>query len=206
MAGTYITSYGTGHGGMGNSSLGTYYINIPQSMISTAQTSYVQRPIRINSAFVRINNSFASSIDYPVTVLNSENYEQIGLKSLSGPWPRALYYQPSEPLGVINYFPNPASGEMHLFCDTILNRFQSLNETLRLPQGYSMALRFNLALLLCPEYQKQAPDTVIKAASDGIAYIKRSNMQPPPVASFPSALLANQKNDAAWIMSGGFNT
>jgi hypothetical protein len=206
IAGTTITSYGTGHGGNGSAALGTYYLNIPQSMISQAQTSYMMRPLRINSGFVRINSSIASSIDYPVSVMSSEEYEMIGLKTMNGPWPRALYYQPSEPNGVITYWPLPSQGEMHLYCDTVLSRFNALNETIVMPQGYTLAMRFNLAMLLCPEYQKKASPEVMQAASSGIAYIKRTNMQPPPIARFPAALLSNQKNDAAWIMSGGFNT
>ena len=59
--------------------------------------AYYQRPLSINSAFVRINTNsngmpiLNGGLDYPVAILNVEDYEMIGLKTLSGPWPKALY-------------------------------------------------------------------------------------------------------------------
>ncbi len=197
-AGTQIIRFITGAGGAG-----TYEVSISQSVSSTTLTSYYQRPLRINSAFVRV-----SQLDYPVKPLNIEQYELIGLKNLNGPWPRALYYQPSAPVGNITYWPVPGSGEMHLFAETVLAGFSSLSETVNLPQGYNMYLRWNLAELLLPEYGKNDPAIIAmitKHAADSRAWVKRTNMQPPAAASFDDALVSmHRANDAAWIYSGGF--
>ena len=86
----------------------------------------------INSAFVRVNTNsngqpiLNGGLDYPITILNLENYELIGLKTLNGPWPRALYYQPGETLGTVTVWPNPSQGEMHIFADTLFQRFTSI--------------------------------------------------------------------------------
>lgn len=197
--GTQITQFLTGAGG-----LGTYEVNISQTVASGPLTTYYQRPLRINSAFVRV-----ATLDYPVYPLNIENYEQIGLKTLSGPWPRALYYQPSNPLGNITFWPVPASGEMHMFAETVLGQFNSLQDTVSLPQGYHMAIRWNLAEMLLPEYGRTTDPTlvqmIVKNARDSRAWLKRTNMQPPAAASFDMALLDfRHGNDPAWILSGGF--
>lgn len=207
-AGTAITSYNTGRGGNGTSALGTYQLNLSQTVASTTVTSYAVRPLRINSAFVRVVTSITGTLDYPVAILSSEEYELIGIKTLSGPWPRAVYYQPSMPLGVLNYWPNPSACEMHLMCDTVLNQFASLTDTITLPQGYLMALRWNLADYLIPSFGKNDEAIISRVerfAAQGRAYIKRTNMAPQQAARFDSILIANKVKDAGFILDGGFH-
>lgn len=207
-AGTVITSLNTGRGGNGTSALGTYNINQSQTVTGAAITTYAPRPLRINSAFVRVVTSITGTLDYPVSPLTSEEYELIGIKTLPGPWPRAFYYQPSLPMGVINYWPNPSSGEMHLFCDMLLLRFNTLADIITLPPGYIMAMRWNLAELLLPSYGKDNQliiAMVSKFAEQGRAYIKRTNMQPQQAMRFDPVLVANRRKDAGWILHGGFN-
>lgn len=198
-AGTQITEFLTGAGG-----IGTYEVNISQTVVSGPLTTYYQRPLRINSAFVRV-----ATLDYPVYPLNLENYEQIGLKTLSGPWPRALYYQPSNPLANLTVWPVPASGEMHMFAETVLGQFNSLQDSVNLPQGYNMALRWCLAELLLPEYGRTTDQNLVQLilqnAKNAKAWIKRTNQSPPAAASFDMALLDfRHGNDPSWILSGGF--
>lgn len=201
-AGTKINGFGTGAGGAANE-LGTYSVNIPQTVASTPITASYERPLRINSGFVRV-----ATLDYPVSPISVEQYETIGLKILNGPWPRAVYYQPTEILGNLFYWPVPASGEMHLFADTVLANFTTISDTILLPQGYNLAMRFNLALLLAPEYGK-ADATQMGMIKDqaviGKALIKRNNMNPQQPVQFDAALFGRQgRADAGWILTGGF--
>ena len=185
-SGTTIVAFGSGSGGNINEA-GTYTLNISQTVSSTTINSYYQRPLSINSAFVRINTNsngmpiLNGGLDYPVAILNVEDYEMIGLKTLSGPWPKALYYQPSEVLGNIFVWPNPSQGEMHLFADTIFSSYTTINDTISLPQGYTMALRWCLAERLMPMYGKasQTQIAMINAyAAQAKATVKRTNMKP----------------------------
>ncbi len=208
-AGTAITSYGTGRGGNSTAALGTYFLNLPNTFASATLQSFAPRPLRINSAIVRVTTSVAGSLDYPVAVINLEDYEMIGIKTLSGPWPRALYYQPTEPMGILNYWPNPNQvTEMHLFCDSVLNQFSTITDTITLPQGYNLAMRFGLAELLMPEFGKsdQIQVAMIKEQAEaGRAWIKRTNMQPLQTVKFDDVLIARRGKDAGWILHGGFN-
>lgn len=202
-AGTKITSFNTGAGGVAGA-VGTYTLNTSQTVGSTAITASYERPLRVNTAYVRV-----STLDYPVAVIAPEDYESIGLKTLGGPWPRALYYQPSELLGNITVWPVPSSGEMHMFCDTILGSFTTINDTIKLPQGYNLALRYSLAELLAPEYGKASTDginLIMAHAAKGRAAIKMANMKPQQTMRLDPMLLANGTNqrDAGWIFSGGF--
>jgi len=211
-AGTKITGFVTGAGGNVNEG-GTYTVNKSQTVASTTITGYYERPLTIESAFVRVNtNSNGSPIangglDYPVAIFALETYEMIGLKSLNGPWPKGLYYQPSEQLGTIYLWPNPAQGEMHCFSYTQFQRYPNLYVEIDLPPGYLNAVRWNLAERLMPMFGKTNQLLMAKIeafAAQAKATVKRTNMRPPQMARYPDALLVGKAKDAGWIMDGGF--
>ena len=210
--GTTITQMLTGAGGNVNE-VGTYLLNIAQNVSSTTINLFYQRPLSIDSAFVRINTNsngvpiVNGGLDYPVAILNVEDYQMIGLKTLNGPWPKALYYQPTETLGNIFVWPNPAQGEMHIFANTNFGRFTTMYDNVNLPQGYSMALRWCLAERLMPMYGKASQTQIAMVtayAAQGKATVKRTNMKPVQSARFNDALLSSRQKDAGWILTGGF--
>jgi len=200
-AGTQIIKFLTGAGG-----LGTYQVNISQTAASTALATFYQRPLRINSAFVRV-----SQLDYPVVPINVEQYEQIGLKTLQASWPRVLYYQPTSPVGNILVWPVPSSGEMHVFAESILGQFYSLSDTVTLPQGYSLAIIHCLAKEILNTYGKNDPQIVASVkenAATAMGWVKRTNSNPPIQQNLPSALVPYGNGfgvtRASWIYDGGF--
>lgn len=210
--GTQIVSFLTGAGGTVNAP-GTYKVNISQTIASTAITGYYQKPLGINSAFVRINTNsngqpvLNGGLDYPISILGLDEYEMIGLKTLNGPWPKALYYNPGDVLGNLFVWPNPSQGEMHLFVDTIFTRFTDLYNEILIPQGYINTLRWCLAERLMPMYGKasQTQIAMINAfASQAKATIKRTNMRPQQVARYDEVITTSRSKDAGWILSGGF--
>ena len=211
-AGTRIVAFESGAGGNVNEA-GTYLLNKYMTAASTTISAYYERPLTIESAFVRVATMQGGSsvaggyLDYPVAILSLEEYEGIGIKQLNGPWAKAVYYQPSEILGTVYCYPNPAQGELHLFTQTIFRNFASLNDEIQFPQGYNMALRWCLAERMMPMYGKTNTTQIamINAyAAQGKATLKRINMQPPKVARYPDSLMMGKAKDAGFIMDGGF--
>jgi len=211
-ANTQIISFLTGAGGVINAP-GTYKLNKSMTAASTTITGYYQKPLTINSAFVRVNTTqngqpiANGGLDYPVAVIGLDQYELIGLKTLNGPWPKALYYNPGDVIGNLFVWPNPAQGEMHVFTQTIFTRFEDAYEDLAIPQGYSMALRWCLAERLLPMFGKTNATQIamINAyAGQSKATVKRTNMQPAPVARYDEVITSSKAQDAGWILSGGF--
>ena len=213
-AGTKIVEFLTGAGGNVNE-IGTYKLNITYAtpVASTAIVGYYQKPLFIDQAYVRVNTQsngqpvLNGGLDYQVSILALENYNQIGLKTLNGPWPKALYYNPNAVSGNVFVWPNPAQGEMHIFSSTIFSNYTSLYDDISLPQGYAMALRWNLAERLMPMYGKvsQIQIGMIQTyAQESKSTIKRNNMKPIASASYPSSMLVSRARDAGWILSGGF--
>jgi len=208
-SGTAITSLGSAVGGALPGAIGTYNVNLAPAAPVTAEpmTSYAPRPLRVNSAIVRVVNSITGTLDYPVAVLAYEEYQLIGIKTLPTPWPRAMYYEPTMPLGVLRYWGNPSQGEMHMYCDTVLNNFATINDTVILPQGYIAALSWSLAELLMPEYgeiNEAQIALVTRNAAKGRAYVKRSTMQPQMPSRFDDAMQVRTRKDASFILHGGF--
>ena len=218
LSGTGITSgtkiIGSITGGGGNViQAGTYRVNINQTVATTSITANYQKPLGIDSAFVRINTTSngqpiqGGGLDYPISVLALQDYQMIGLKTLNGPWPKAIYYNPNEDSGNLFVWPNPAQGEMHLFANTLFTRYGSLNESITLPQGYSMCLRWCLAERLMPMYGKASQTQIAmisQYAAQAKSTLKRTNMSPLQVARYPDALLVSKAKDAGWILTGGF--
>ena len=211
-AGTKITQFLTGAGGNINET-GTYQVNINQTVASTTITAYYQKPLNIDSAFVRVNTTSngqpitGGGLDYPMSILALQDYEMIGLKTLSGPWPKALYFNPNSDSGNLFIWPSPSQGELHLFANTLFSRYDSMYEDLQLPQGYAMALRWCLAERLMPMYGKASQTQIAMIqtfAGQAKATLKRTNMSPLQTARYPDALLTGRAKDAGWILTGGF--
>lgn len=212
-AGTTIVGFTTGAGGNVNMA-GTYTVSKSQTVASNTITTYYERPLTIESGFVRVQTTsngvpiYGGGLDYPLSIFSLEEYESIGLKQLNGPWPKAIYYQPSELLGTIYVYPNPSQGELHLFTSTIFRQFSTLNDTIQLPQGFNMALRWCLAERLMPMFGKVNATqlAMINAyAAQAKATIKRTNMRPPQVSRYPDVLMMGRAKDAGFIMDGGFS-
>lgn len=212
--GTRIVGFISGAGGNVNE-VGTYKLNITYSSPVASQEiqAFYQRPLTIDSAYVRVNTSQSGQpilnggIDYPVAVINLENYNSIGLKTLNGPWPKALYYNPGAESGNVFLWPNPSQGEMHIFTQTLFSSYTGLYDETVLPQGYTLALRWCLAERLMPMYGKTSPVLVAQIgqlAAQAKATLKRTNMTPMQVSRYQDALLMSKAKDAGWILTGGF--
>ena len=214
LPGTKIVEFLTGAGGQVNE-IGTYKLNITYTTPVTSEnvTAYYQKPLFIDQAYVRVNTQSNGEpvqnggLDYQVAILALENYNQIGLKTLNGPWPKALYYNPNAISGNVFVWPNPAQGEMHMFSSTIFSNYETLYDDIVLPQGYSMALRWNLAERLMPMYGKASQVQIAmiqQYAAQSKSTIKRNNMMPIAAAGYPDSMLVGRAKDAGWILSGGF--
>jgi len=212
--GTKIVSTLTGAGGNVNE-VGTYLLNITYTSPVASQViqAYYSKPLNINSAYVRINTSGSGSpilnggIDYPIAILALENYNSIGLKTLSGPWPKGLYFNANEDSGNVFLWPNPSQGEVHMFAETLFRVYESLYDDATLPQGYTLALRWCLAERLMPMYGKVNPvllGQISNFAAQAKATLKSTNMAPMRVSRYQDALLMSRAKDAGWILTGGF--
>lgn len=165
----------------------------------------IPRPLRVTKSFTRITTAGTSGLDYPIDVLDQQQYTDIGYKGISAPWPIALWYNATFPLGNLYFYQNPSgAGSLHLFTDQILARLETLTQTVVLPQGYVRMIKWNLARELAAEYGKPWTALMEQNASDSYRMVKSLNTVPTPISNYDAILLSGNRRDASWILNGGF--
>lgn len=144
------------------------------------------RPVRIASAY-----SVFSGVSYPLLTVGQEQYDALALKTLQEPIPQQLLYVNDNPLGRITLYPVPSDAiPVVLSIDRVLDSDITLATSLVYPPGYAKALRFALAVELCPEFGQEVGATVLQIATDAKADIKRANIKL-ETATYDAALLDN---------------
>jgi hypothetical protein len=165
----------------------------------------IPRPIRVRNSFTRVTTSAAAGLDYFIDVISFDRYNEIGLKTVPGPWPYVMAYQPTFPLGTLWVYPNPSiEGQVFLYTDLILSDFTTLQQTFSLPQGYARAFKKLLALELCPVFGKTPSPLLVLQAKEAKALLKNVNLSPVTTLRYDSDLIYSRHTDASWIVQGGF--
>lgn len=130
------------------------------------------RPIFPTSAYYTL-----SSVDYPVDIINMEQYDSIPYKVVTGGIPYCIAFNTSVPNSTMYIYPAPTSGTLNLVSQKPLTSAALLTTVLAFPTGYERALRLCLGMELMPSYgvqNKQIMAMADKAKKD----IKRINYIP----------------------------
>jgi hypothetical protein len=161
--------------------------------IGTGGVVNIQRPVRIESCYARLNAGSASAIDYPVTLLTSrEDYARVALKTLVS-FPEFAYYDPANPLGNLFFYPIPDSTfQIHILTMEVLPQFAAPGLTITLPPQYISAIRYNLGPYLAPSYQLEPLPSLVRRAANAKRIIKRMNNQIEEMR-MPRGLISRQK-------------
>lgn len=204
-AGTTIVSFNAGASTVTMSQVGTSNPGPQQISYTICGDFKTARPLRITNAFTRITTQ-GSGLDYPIEILDQARYISIGFKAIQAPWPIALWYNPTMPLGTLYFYQSPSSaGSLHLFGDFVLSQFTDLTTDISLPQGYVRALKRALARDLAPEYGSLWTPQQERLYKESYEMIKSLNVVPTPVSNYDSALLIQSKStDAGFYLNGGF--
>ena len=160
----------------------------------------IPRPLRITHGFTRYN-----TLDFPLDVYATESqYVSLLYKAQPGPWPTLAWYNNTFPYGILNVYQSPGNNsEFHLHCDTILNQL-TLNQPISVPQGYSRALKWNLAKEICAEYGFPMSAEIKLNAQESLAMIKALNARPAEVSRYDRALIHGNHGDGGWVTHGGY--
>lgn len=139
--------------------------------IGPGQTFNTVRPIQIIDMYVR-----SGTIDYPMSPISDDMYANIQFKPALG-IPEFYNYSNGYPSASIKLYPVPSSNyQLYILSEKELTSFASLDTVVSLPPGWEMALVYNLAILLAPEYgQPVSQDTASIAASSLRAIQKAVN-------------------------------
>lgn len=168
----------------------TLVANTGSYTIGSGGVINVTRPLDITQAFIRDSQSQ----DFGLSIYNRERWNKIGDKTITSQIPQVLFYDSAFTLGTIYLFPIPTVAYT-LFYDATTNQvtFSTLTQSLSMPVGYERAFVQNLALeLMASGYPCLLNPVQLaalqKAASDGMANIKRTNIKE-VLASYDEALV-----------------
>lgn len=143
--------------------------------IGPGATINTTRPTKlVDPCWVRTSDS----VDYPLKIINLDNYGLLADKSSGATIPIAIYYDAgfsATSTGTLTLYPPPSVGNT-LFIHS-LKQFGSVStqsQNLSLPPGYRLFLESNFAIHLAAGYTNVSAE-VGKIARDSKAYIKAQN-------------------------------
>ncbi len=143
------------------------------TMGPTPSTLVTTRPVQIES--IKAKNS---NVEYDIPIITFDRWANIGDKTQTGTVLSYVYPNYGETSVTLNFWPIPSSDiNIDVYSRKALTTFTA-NTTVDLPPGYSRAIRYNLAIELCPEYGRPVTGEIVSIAKESKAFIKRLNSKP----------------------------
>lgn len=138
-----------------------------------------------------------------VDPLTDDAWTSLAVPGMLGAIPRLYWWQTTYPLGKLWLWPIPTGTTLVGGVDvqSAISEFAALTTTVALPPGYRRMLRSNLALDLAADYGVQPSPSLIKAAQDSLAVVKRSNVKMMDVSFSADQLIGN--SGGSWSIYDG---
>ena len=158
------------------------------SIGSTNSYPLPQRPVKIEAASASI-----SGVDSALEIVDAPGWEAIPVpeKQMQSIFIRKLYCDYLYPNSTIYIWPTPRlAGSLEMWIYAVMTQFVNLTDAIDLPQGYEAGLRFNLAVLLAPEYGRPIDQTVLANAQNfktSLVQLNASNQMRSQAAAQPAA-------------------
>jgi hypothetical protein len=118
-----------------------------------------ERPVRIEAASVA-----SGGIDSQLEIVDSAGWESTPEKQAQSVYVRRLFCDYGYPAASVYIAPIPRlGGQLEMWIYVPITQFAALATVVDLPPGYEMALRYNFAIALLPEYPRSAADPSLPA-------------------------------------------
>ena len=130
------------------------------------------RPVDVIDVYVQDTGS----TNYPVTLIQFDQWNSITQRDVSSDYPSFVWYNPVNPLGEINIYPEPTSNyTMFLSVRTGFPAYTATSDTVILPTGYKELLVYQLAVELCSFFGEQIPRYVEQEYNRILCRVKQIN-------------------------------
>jgi hypothetical protein len=141
-----------------------------------------QRPVDILSIGLFLNDDPAVQI-----LLNKRDQQWWAsqtIQKLTSTLPTDFYYSPDWPLGNIYFWPVPTSvHDVLVQSRLVLGEYTSYAQNFTMPPAYWDAIVYQLAVSLCPMYEREPSATLLDMEKRAIKAIQVNNMQSPRLSS-----------------------
>jgi hypothetical protein len=150
----------------------------------------IARPVEIDFLVYQLNG-----VNFPLQKINNQDYASIPWQQ--GGFPQYFYYEAGFPLGTINIFGVPTTGNFLVSTWTPLATFPTLTTNLAFPPGYNVMFKYNLADYLAGRNGMQLTPSDKGIAVKSMAQIKSRNL-PTYVMKTEIAYLQNNFGTRGW--------
>ena len=135
------------------------------------------RPSEIDAANIIQNASTQNPVTLPMSILSPNEWAEIRSKNSTSNYPRFLYCNGDWPLATMFLWPSPnvSDCKLEVLFNSPLNQALTLDTVEALPPAYRQAIRFNLAVILAPEYGREASQAVQAQAYKSKNIIAQNN-------------------------------
>lgn len=146
------------------------------------------RPVLLLNAGIIVN-----SIEYPVDLINTDQWAAIQNKSVTSEIPSKIYYEPESPLGKLYFWPVPsAANSVALYSNKPFSTL-TLETDISYPTGYDAAIVSNLAKIIAPEFGKSISQELAEEAINSKSAIMRTNTKEVFMTSDAAGLTQSDK-------------
>ena len=155
----------------------------PHSIGPGGDFSVPLRPVRIVGATFVLNSTSSNPIDAPpIRIRDADWWAHNPTKSLQSPIVTDVYYDPTAPLGTLNFWPvctiaNPVRLE---YWNSIAQPVNA-NSPLSLPPGYWEAAVLSLARNVSATFNKQFSEDLRERWNEAMRIIEANNDMPPRI-------------------------
>lgn len=154
----------------------------------TGGTLNSTRPIKINAVTTAITGT-AGNIDFPVALIEYDDYAAIKLKTLQTNYPQYCYADGGYPFNTLYFYPVPSSAiPVTIYSNKQLSEFTDSTVQVTFPQGYYRFLVAKLAIDLAPSYQIQASQNIIDIANAAKRALSLTNAKPLTMQTDPALM------------------
>ena len=167
----------------------------------SAGTFNSARPVKVDGAVVVIADAGSTTpttdkVRIPLELIqDAATWAAIRSQTAKNAFPEKVYVDGAFPLRNVRFWPVPTFGgtapSVEFWIWTVLAAFADLTTSYTLPPGYELAIKRNLAILLAPEYGRQASSELLASAAEALAGI--SGLSPD---NLPSMLLQQRQQGA----------
>lgn len=136
------------------------------------------RPARIDGMSSILMYNPQNPVEVPISMFTVDEWQnQVPVKKVSGSFPLICYDTGDFPLRALNFWPIPTEqpGNLIRIYSWQALPAQTLTSQVTLPPGYRQAFRYNLAVLLAPEFDAPLDPAIAAIATSSFAVLKTMN-------------------------------
>ena len=170
----------------------------PSDLTPAPNFTIANRPVRLMSAAYILPGG-TSNIDTHIKVETEQWWASQTIKNLTSNISTHVYYEPTYPAGSLYFWPvSTQANQVRLEWWTGLAQAVGMTTNLTYPPGYWEFITTQLALSLCPSYEKQPNAELLKLAAEAKSAITENNAQAPRIrtnAGMPSSAPRGRTDD-----------